>query len=145
MPIVTRVVQGSLPVLDIFGIDYPTPDGTAVRDFIHVTDLAHGHVAALNAASQKQIQPGFSVYNLGSGQGSSVLDIVAAMESASMKKIPLTTVDRREGDVGICVAMPTKAEMELGWKAEKTIQMCCRDIVNFLAMSKKIDEETRQW
>lgn len=132
MPVVVRVLTGVSPVLDVFGTDYPTADGTAVRDFIHVTDLARGHIAALAAAADGRVPKGFRTYNLGSGKGHSVLDVVGAVESASSSKIPLKTVDRREGDVGICVAMPKRAEMELNWKTEKSLETCCRDICNFL-------------
>jgi UDP-glucose 4-epimerase len=138
MPIVVKVLIGSSPVLDVFGTDYPTPDGTAVRDFIHVTDLARGHIAALTAVSENRIQSGFRTYNLGSGKGSSVLEIVAAMESVFSTKIPVNKVERRAGDVGICVAMPTRAEIELNWKTEKSIEMCCRDISNSLRAMKVV-------
>ncbi|KAH8654654.1 putative UDP-glucose 4-epimerase [Tricladium varicosporioides] len=136
MPIVVRVLTGSSPVLHVFGTDYSTPDGTAVRDFIHVTDLARGHVAALVAASDNKIKRGFRTYNLGSGKGNSVLEVVATMESASAIKIPIHTAERREGDVDICIAVPTKAEIELDWKAEKSIETCCRDICNSLKIVK---------
>jgi UDP-glucose 4-epimerase len=132
MPIVIKVLTGSSAVLDIYGTDYPTPDGTAIRDFIHVTDLARGHIAALTAVSENRIQSGFRTYNLGSGKGSSVLEIVSAMESAFSTKIPIKIAERRAGDIGICVAMPTRAEIELNWKTEKSIEMCCRDISNSL-------------
>jgi UDP-glucose 4-epimerase len=132
MPVVVRVLTGVSPALDVFGTDYPTADGTAVRDFIHVTDLARGHIAALAAASDGRVPKGFRTYNLGGGKGHSVLDVVGAVESASSSKIPLRTVDRREGDVGICVAMPKRAETELNWKTEKSLEVCCRDICTFL-------------
>jgi UDP-glucose 4-epimerase len=128
MPVVVRVLTGVSAVLDVFGTDYPTADGTAIRDFIHVTDLARGHIAALAAASGGRVPTGFRTYNLGSGKGHSVLDVVGAVETASSSKIPLRTVDRREGDVGICVAMPKRAEAELNWKTEKSLDTCCRDI-----------------
>ncbi|KAH9210802.1 putative UDP-glucose 4-epimerase [Leptodontidium sp. 2 PMI_412] len=136
MPIVVRVLTGLSPVLHVFGTDYSTPDGTAIRDFIHVTDLARGHVAALVAASDNRIKRGFRTYNLGSGKGNSVLEVVATMESASGTKIPIHTVKRREGDVGICVAVPTKAERELDWKTEKSIESSCMDICNALKVAK---------
>ena len=136
MPIVVKVLTGLSPVLHVFGTDYPTPDGTAVRDFIHVTDLARGHIAALAAASDNRIKTGFGTYNLGSGKGSSVLELVVAMESASATKIPIHTAERREGDVGSCVAVPTRAEIELDWKTEKSIETCCRDICKSLKMAK---------
>jgi UDP-glucose 4-epimerase len=131
MPVVVRVLTGASPVLKVFGTDYPTADGTAVRDFIHVTDLARGHIAALAAASDGRVK-GFRTYNLGSGSGHSVLDVVGAMEAVSLSKISLRAVDRREGDVGICVAMCKRAEMELDWKTEKSLETCCRDVCTFL-------------
>jgi UDP-glucose 4-epimerase len=136
MPIVVRVLTGSSPFLEVFGTDYPTPDGTAIRDFIHVTDLARGHIAALAAVSDNRIQRGFTTYNLGSGKGNSVLEVVAAMESASSTKIPIHTMERRIGDVGVCVASPTRAEIELNWKTEKSIETCCRDICNSLKLDQ---------
>jgi UDP-glucose 4-epimerase len=132
MPVVLRVLSGISPVLDVFGTDYPTTDGTAIRDFIHVTDLARGHIAALAAAFDGRVSKGFRTYNLGSGKGHSVLDVVNAVESASSSKIPLRILGRREGDVGICVAMPQRAEVELNWKTEKSLEACCRDVCNFL-------------
>lgn len=128
MPVVLRVLTGRLPVLNIYGDDYDTVDGTAVRDFIHVTDLARGHLAALGSKERG----GFRVFNLGSGRGNSVLDVVAAMESVSQMKIPTQIVGRRQGDVGSCVARVEKAEIELGWKTEKTLEISCRDIWKFL-------------
>jgi UDP-glucose 4-epimerase len=132
MPVVLRVLTGQSPKLDVFGTDWPTPDGTAIRDFIHVTDLAQGHVAALAAAADNRLPKGFRTYNLGCGKGQSVLEVVGAVESVSSSTIPLRVVDRRDGDVGICVAMPRRAEMELNWKAERSLETCCRDIYNFL-------------
>jgi UDP-glucose 4-epimerase len=128
MPVVLRVISGDLPVLSIYGNDYDTPDGTAVRDYIHVTDLALGHLAALKSRSDR----GFRVYNLGSGQGYSVLDVVAAMEKVSHQKIPTKLVGRREGDVGMCVAKAGRAQEELGWRTEKNLETCCQDIWRFL-------------
>ncbi|KAH7383584.1 hypothetical protein BKA64DRAFT_629311 [Cadophora sp. MPI-SDFR-AT-0126] len=128
MPVVLRVMSGALPVLNIYGDDYDTPDGTAVRDYIHVTDLARGHLAALKSRADR----GFRVYNLGSGRGQSVLELVAAMEEVSQRKIPIQIVGRREGDVGMCVAKVTRAEIELGWRTEKSLETCCRDVWRFL-------------
>ncbi|RFU27098.1 hypothetical protein B7463_g9240, partial [Scytalidium lignicola] len=132
MPVVLRVLTGLSPILNVFGTDYPTHDGTAVRDFIHVTDLACGHIAALTATQNGRVQKGFRTYNLGSGNGHSVFDIINAVEIVSSSKIAFRTVDRREGDVGICLAMPRRAEIELDWKTEKSIRTCCKDICNFL-------------
>lgn len=128
MPVVLRVITGALPVLSIYGDDYDTPDGTAVRDYIHVTDLAKGHLAALKSRADR----GFRVYNLGSGRGSSVLEVVDAMEKVCGRKIPTQIVGRREGDVGMCVAKARRAEKELGWKTEKTLDECCIDVWRFL-------------
>ncbi|TVY84661.1 UDP-glucose 4-epimerase [Lachnellula suecica] len=128
MPVVLRVLTGEAPALNIYGDDYDTPDGTAVRDYIHVTDLARGHLAALKSRADK----GFRVYNLGSGRGHSVLDLVAAMEQVSQRKIPTQLVGRREGDVGMCVAKAGRAQEELGWRTEKTLETCCRDVWRFL-------------
>ncbi|TVY29061.1 UDP-glucose 4-epimerase [Lachnellula hyalina] len=136
MPVVLNVLAGTLPVLDIFGTNYPTPDGTAIRDFIHVTDLARGHIAALAATFNERVPKGFRAYNLGSGTGSSVLDVVTAVEAVSSTKIPIRAVDRRDGDVGICVAMPKRAEVELDWKTQKSLETSCRDIYNFLENKK---------
>jgi len=136
MPVVLRVLTGISPILDVFGTDYPTPDGTAVRDFIHVTDLARGHIAALSAAADGRVPKGFRTYNLGSGQGQSVMDVVSAVESVSSSTIPIREVDRREGDVGICVAMARRAETELNWRTERSMETCCRDIWNFLEKRK---------
>lgn len=136
MPVVLRVLTGLSPVLDVFGTDYPTPDGTAVRDFIHVTDLARGHIAALSAASDGRVPNGFRTYNLGSGTGHSVIDVISAVESVSSSRIPIREVERREGDVGICVAMPKRAETELNWKTERSLDTCCKDIWNFLGKIK---------
>jgi UDP-glucose 4-epimerase len=132
MPVVMRVMEGIDPELKVFGTDYPTHDGTAIRDFIHVTDLARGHIAALAAAADGRVPKGFRTYNLGSGSGQSVFDVVGAVENISSTKIPIRTVARREGDVGTCVAMPKRAEIELNWKTEKSLETCCRDTINFL-------------
>lgn len=128
MPIVLRVITGEQPILNIYGDDYDTKDGTAVRDYIHVTDLALGHLAALKSRADR----GFKVYNLGTGTGHSVLEVVAAMESVCQRKIPTQLVGRRAGDVGMCVAKPSRAEEELGWRTEKSLETCCRDVWRFL-------------
>lgn len=128
MPVVLRVLTGALPALNVYGSDYDTHDGTAVRDYIHVTDLARGHLAALS----NRPSGGFKVYNLGTGQGYSVLDVVNAMEKATQTKIPTNIVGRRGGDVGKCVALANKAEEELMWKTEKSLEDCCNDLWRFL-------------
>jgi UDP-glucose 4-epimerase len=122
MPFITQVATGAREMLSIFGNDYPTPDGTAVRDFIHVVDLARGHLAALEATS-----PGTQVFNLGSGKGVSVLELVVAFEQASGIKIPYEMAPRRAGDLPEYYADASKALHELSWKTEKTIDDICAD------------------
>ena len=127
MPYVTRVAKGTLPQLSIYGNDYPTHDGTGVRDFIHVEDLAAGHIAVLNSMTDA----GVRVYNLGTGVGYSVLDLVAAFERATGIKIPYRIADRRPGDIAECWSDPSKAERELGWRAKHTLEEMCRSAWNF--------------
>ncbi len=115
MPYITKVAIGQLPYLNVFGDDYDTIDGTGVRDYIHVVDLARGHVKALDKLVD---HPGLVTYNLGTGNGYSVLQLVKAFSKASGKEIPYIIGDRRAGDVAMCYADPSKAEKELGWKAE---------------------------
>jgi UDP-glucose 4-epimerase len=124
MPYITQVAVGKLKELRVFGNDYPTVDGTGVRDYIHVVDLAKGHVKALEKVLQTT---GVEAYNLGTGKGYSVLELVAAFEKVTGIKIPYKIVDRRPGDVAICYADPTKAKKELGWVAERGIEDMCRD------------------
>ncbi|MDQ1000342.1 UDP-glucose 4-epimerase [Neobacillus niacini] len=124
MPFITQVAVGKLKELQVFGSDYPTVDGTGVRDYIHVVDLANGHLKALEKARSSN---GVEAYNLGTGTGYSVLEIVSAFEKASGKKVPYRIVDRRPGDVAVCYADPAKAKNELGWTAEKGIKDMCRD------------------
>ena len=124
MPYVTQVAVGRLKELGVFGNDYNTHDGTGVRDYIHVVDLAIGHVKAL---SKLQAGSGLSIYNLGTGQGYSVLDIVKNFEEATGVKIPYVIKERRPGDIDECYADPSKAEKELGWKAERGIREMCAD------------------
>lgn len=124
MPYITQVAQGIRPKLNVFGNDYPTPDGTGVRDYIHVVDLAKGHVAALEYS---QSHKGCEVFNLGTGQGYSVLDLVKTFEKVNGVKIPYDIVGRRPGDIATCYADTHKAESMLGWKAEKGIEDMCRD------------------
>ena len=124
MPYITQVAVGKLPQLSVFGDDYPTPDGTGVRDYIHVVDLARGHLAALNALSGK---PGVMTVNLGTGQGYSVLDVVHAFEKASDRQVPYRIVPRRAGDVAQCYADPTLAQELLGWRAERGLDEMCSD------------------
>ena len=124
MPYITKVAVGQLPHLNIFGDDYDTQDGTGVRDYIHVLDLANGHVKALEKLSEN---PGLVTYNLGTGKGYSVLDLVNAFSKASGKEIPYKMTERRPGDIAACYANPTKAEKELGWKAKFGIDEMCED------------------
>jgi UDP-glucose 4-epimerase len=124
MPYVTQVAVGKRERLSVFGGDYPTPDGTGVRDYIHVVDLALGHIAALKRADRAA---GIWTVNLGTGQGYSVLDIVKAFEQASGRKIPYQVVARRPGDIAQCFADPATAERELGWKASRGLEQMCVD------------------
>lgn len=124
LPFVAQVAVGRRPQLRIFGNDYPTPDGTGVRDYIHVTDVARGHLAALE---HPPALDACEVYNLGTGQGVSVLEVIKAFEQASSKKIPYIVTARRPGDIAICYADPTKAQRKLRWRAEKTLQQACID------------------
>ena len=124
MPYVTQVAVGKLKELGVFGNDYDTHDGTGVRDYIHVVDLAIGHVKALKKIEEKA---GLCIYNLGTGQGYSVLDIVKNFEAATGIKVPYVIKPRRPGDIATCYADPSKAERELGWKAERGIKEMCED------------------
>lgn len=126
MPFVTRVAKGVLKELQVFGDDYDTVDGSGVRDYIHVVDLAEGHVAAI-----EQLQAGTHVYNLGTGQGTSVLQLIEAFEQANGVKVPYKVVDRRVGDIASCYADATKAREELGWVAKRGIEEMCRDAWRF--------------
>lgn len=128
MPYITQVAVGRLDHLNIFGDDYATPDGTGVRDYIHVVDLARGHVKALKAIDDKC---GVEVYNLGTGIGYSVLDLVKAFEKATGVKIPYVIAPRRAGDIAACYSDPSKAWEKLGWKAEYNIEDMCRDSWNW--------------
>lgn len=124
MPYITQVAIGRLPELRVFGNDYPTVDGTGVRDYIHVVDLANAHVRAVQKLTS---QPGLVAYNLGTGRGSSVLEVIAAFEKATGQKIPYQIVARRPGDVSAAYADPTKAAQELAWTAEYDLYDICRD------------------
>ncbi len=123
MPYIAQVASGKLDHLNVFGNDYPTHDGTGVRDYIHVVDLAIGHLKALDKVKDS----GVFIYNLGTGKGYSVLDIVKAFEKASGVKVPYQIAPRRAGDIAECYADPTKAYEELGWKATKGIEEMCAD------------------
>ena len=124
MPYITQVAVGKLKELGVFGNDYDTPDGTGVRDYIHVVDLAKGHVKALKKIEEN---PGLAIYNLGTGKGYSVLDIVKNFEAATGVKIPYVIKPRRPGDIATCYSDASKAERELGWKAENGIKEMCAD------------------
>ncbi len=125
VPYIAQVAVGKLPFLRVFGNDYPTVDGTGVRDYIHVVDLAIGHLKALDKLTQN---PGIQAYNLGTGQGSSVLQVLHAFEKACNKEIPYQIMDRRPGDVTTAYADPTKAKEELGWTAKLTLDDMCQDV-----------------
>ena len=124
MPYITQVAVGKLKELGIFGDDYDTPDGTGVRDYIHVVDLANGHVKALKKIEEKA---GLCIYNLGTGVGYSVLDMVKNFEAATGVKVPYVIKERRSGDIATCYADPSKAKRELGWEAQYGIREMCED------------------
>lgn len=130
LPYVTKVANKELEVLHVFGNDYNTPDGTGVRDYIHVVDLAKGHLAALRKLEKEHI--GVDAYNLGTGKGTSVLEIVNAFEKVNNIKVPYVIDPRRPGDIASCYANTEKAFKELGWKAEKGIEDMCRDSWNYI-------------
>lgn len=124
VPFVAQVAVGRHPYVRVFGNDYPTPDGTGIRDYIHVVDLAIAHIKALQKLGS---DPGQVVYNLGTGQGSSVLEVVSAFERACGNEIPVQFQDRRPGDVAISYADPSKARDELGWEAMRDLDQMCVD------------------
>lgn len=127
MPYVAQVASGKLKKINVYGDDYPTPDGTGVRDYIHVVDLALGHIAAI----EKCREAGVHIYNLGTGIGYSVLDMIHAFEKACGKKLPYEIAPRRSGDIAACYANSDKAARELGWKAKYGIEEMCRDQWNW--------------
>ncbi len=127
MPYVAKVAHGELPYLNVFGNDYDTPDGTGVRDYIHVMDLAEGHLAALKYIDNYGVDP----INLGTGTGYSVLDMVKAFEHASGRPVPYKIAPRRAGDIATCYASPDKAKRELHWEAKRNLDDMCRDLWNF--------------
>jgi UDP-glucose 4-epimerase len=131
-PYITQVAVGKLPKLKIFGGDYPTPDGTGVRDYIHVVDLAVGHLKALEKLAGKT---GCVAYNLGTGRGNSVLEAVQAFERASGRTIPYDIVARRPGDAATCYCDPAKALRELGWKTERDLDAMCADAWRWQSMN----------
>lgn len=132
MPYITQVAVGKLKELGVFGDDYDTPDGTGVRDYIHVVDLAKGHVKALKKLEDHS---GLNIYNLGTGHGYSVLDIVKNFEAATGVKIPYVIKPRRAGDIATCYSDASKAERELDWKAEYGIKEMCEDSWRWQSMN----------
>jgi UDP-glucose 4-epimerase len=125
LPYVAQVAVGRRPYLNVYGNDYPTPDGTGIRDYIHVVDLADAHIKALK---KLESDPGYLVYNLSTGKGSSVLEVVAAFEHACGKEIPYVFRDRRPGDLAVSYADPGKAREEMGWVAERDLDDMCADV-----------------
>ena len=134
MPYITQVAVGKLQQLRVFGDDYDTPDGTGVRDYIHVDDLAHGHILSIKKIEEK---PGLLIYNLGTGLGTSVLELVHAFEEANNIKINYQIVDRRPGDIAACYANADKANREMGFKCTRTIVDACRDSWNWQKKNPK--------
>ena len=128
LPYVAQVAIGKLPEINVFGNDYDTPDGTGVRDYIHVVDLARGHVKAIERFAKKD---GVFICNLGTGHGYSVLDVIHAFEKACGKELPYVIQERRPGDIATCYSSPAKAEKELGWTAEFDLEDMCRDSWNW--------------
>lgn len=135
-PVIASVMKGAKPQLEIFGSDWDTRDGTAVRDFIHVMDLAQGHVAALAAARSNNKRDAFRAYNLGTGNGMTVAEVVSSFEKASGLRVPAVLAPRREGDVGACVAATQRAETELGWRTVRGVDECSRDTWHALSMAE---------
>lgn len=143
MPYVVRVASGQLKELSVFGDDYNTPDGTGVRDYIHVVDLAKGHVKAIEKLNKEG--SGIYKYNLGAGKGYSVLDIVKTFEKVTGQEVPYKIVERREGDLPMFYANAQKAEKELEWKAERTLEDMCRDSWNYMkTQTKNLQEDIKQ-
>lgn len=133
MPYIVKVANKELPHLNVFGNDYNTPDGTGVRDYIHVVDLALGHIKAVEKITQEK---GVKTYNLGTGKGFSVLDLVKTFARVNEIDVPYVITDRRPGDIAACYADPAKARDELGWEAHKGIEEMCRDSWNFVKHQK---------
>jgi UDP-glucose 4-epimerase len=128
MPYITQVAAGKREILYVFGNDYDTHDGTGIRDYIHVVDLAKGHLKALEKIMSGK---GIDAYNLGTGVGYSVLDVVKCFQKVTGRKVPYVVTKRRPGDIDKCYADPSKACKELGWKAEKNLEDMCRDAWNW--------------
>ena len=134
MPYIVRVASGQLEQLSVFGNDYDTHDGTGVRDYIHVVDLAKGHVKALDKIDKEG--QGIYIYNLGTGTGYSVLDMINSFEKSTGKKVNYRITERRPGDIAVCYADPKKAREELGWIAEKNLEDMCKDSWNYIEKNK---------
>jgi len=134
MPYIVRVASGQLEQLSVFGNDYNTPDGTGVRDYIHVVDLAKGHIKALEKLEKEQ--KGIYIYNLGTGIGYSVLDMVKAFEEATGKEVKYKIAPRRPGDIATCYSNPERAKKELGWEATKTLKDMCKDSWKYIEKYK---------
>ena len=134
MPYIVKVANGDLPQLSVFGNDYPTKDGTGVRDYIHVVDLAIGHIKAVEKAAKDN---GVHIYNLGTGTGYSVLELVHTFERGNIIKVNYKITDCRPGDIATCYADTTKAREELGWVAKYGVEEMCRDAWNFVSQTKK--------
>lgn len=134
-PIISQVLTDRMDCINVFGSDYDTPDGTAVRDFIHVSDLAGGHLAAIEQARSRPAEQAFRSYNLGTGTGYTVSEVIAAMEAASAKKVRQRYVGRRMGDVGYCVAATDRAAEELGWRTKRSLSQCASDLWRYLSVS----------
>jgi UDP-glucose 4-epimerase len=132
MPYISQVAVGRREHLNVFGNDYPTPDGTGVRDYIHVVDLAVGHVKAVEKLDDG---PGVRIWNLGTGCGYSVVDMAKAFEKASGRPVPYRFAPRRAGDIAQCYADPAKAERELGWKAQRGLEEMCEDTWRWQSMN----------
>lgn len=133
MPIIINVCTGKQEMLKVFGNDYPTPDGTCIRDYIHVVDLALGHLAAIKSVREKK---GAIPYNLGTGNGYSVLEIIETFKRVNNIKIPYVIADRRAGDAAECYSVPEKAQRELGWRAERNLEQMCRDAWNYVVKNR---------
>jgi UDP-glucose 4-epimerase len=133
MPYITQVARGKLKKLQVFGNDYPTIDGTGVRDYIHVCDLAEGHLAAL-----KNLEAGVHIYNLGTGRGTSVLELIITFEEVNALKLPYEIVKRRPGDIAECYADVSKAKLKLNWQARRTVADMCRDAWRFEQNNKHV-------
>jgi len=144
-PYIMRVARGELPYLNIFGKDYPTPDGTGIRDYIHICDLAEGHVAALQSMFRGTEPENPAVYNLGTGRGCSVLEAVSMFEKSNNVKIPYRIAPRRQGDIAECYASAEKAENILGWKSKRSISDMCKDMWRFgqISLEHQNDKQKR--